>query len=116
VSYVYPHWVSTLGSDFKIYCLVCPVSETATRAYLIHFTSLNAFWRLHKLPVWFRRFIKDRCFGAAQKLLDGLVRQDVLMIEEEQQAFLQNSERKSYELNRALASVQKLIRSQAENG
>jgi hypothetical protein len=40
----------------------------------------------------------------------------VLMIEEEQQAFLQNSERKSYELNRALASVQKLMRSQAENG
>jgi len=116
VSYVYPHWVSTLGNDFKIYCLVCPVSETATRAYLIHFTSLNAFWRLHKLPVWFRRFIKDSCFGAAQKLLDGLVRQDVLMIEEEQQAFLQNSERKSYELNRALASVQKLMRSQAENG
>ncbi|MBD1886409.1 aromatic ring-hydroxylating oxygenase subunit alpha [Microcoleus vaginatus] len=116
VSYIYPHWVSTLGSDFKIYCLVCPVSETATRAYLIHFTSLNAFWRLHKLPVWFRRFIKDSCFGAAQKLLDGLVRQDVLMIEEEQQAFLQNSERKSYELNRALASVQKLMRSQAENG
>jgi len=114
VSYVYPHWVSTLGNDFKIYCLVCPVSETATRAYLIHFTSLNAFWRLHKLPVWFRRFIKDSLFGAAQKLLDGLVRQDVLMIEEEQQAFLQNSEIKSYELNRALVSVQRLIRSQAE--
>lgn len=43
----------------------------------IHFTSLNAFWRLHKLPVWFRRFVKDSLFGAAQKLLDGLVRQDV---------------------------------------
>jgi len=114
VSYVYPHWVSTLGNDFKIYCLVCPVSETATRAYLIHFTSLNAFWRLHKLPVWFRRFIKDSLFSAAQKLLDGLVRQDVLMIEEEQQAFLQNSERKSYELNRALVSVQRLIKNQAE--
>ena len=116
VSYVYPHWVSTLGKDFKIYCLVCPVSETETRAYLIHFTSLNAFWRLHKLPIWFRKFVKDSCFGAAQKLLEGLVRQDVLMIEEEQQAFLQNSERKSYELNRALASVQRLMRSQAENG
>jgi renierapurpurin 18,18'-hydroxylase len=114
VSYVYPHWVSTLGNDFKIYCLVCPVSETVTRAYLIHFTSLNAFWRLHKLPVWFRKFIKDSCFGAAQKLLDGLVRQDVLMIEEEQQAFLQNSERKNYELNRALVSVQRLMRIQAE--
>lgn len=112
VSYIYPHWVSTLGKDFKIYCLVCPVSSTATRAYLIHFTSLNAFWRLHKLPVWFRRFIKDSLFGAAQKLLDGLVRQDVVMIEEEQQAYLSNPERKNYELNRALVSVQRLMRSQ----
>lgn len=114
VSYIYPHWVSTLGKDFKIYCLLCPVSETATRAYLIHFTSLNAFWRLHKLPVWFRKFIKDSLFGSAQKLLDGLVRQDVLMIEEEQQAYLHNPELRNYELNRALVSVQRLMRRQAE--
>lgn len=115
VSYVYPHWVSTLGKDFKIYCLFCPVNQTRTRAYLIHFTSLNAFWRLHKLPVWFRRFVKDSLFGSAQKLLDGLVRQDVQMIEEEQQAYLHNRDRKVYELNRALVSVQRLIRSQAES-
>jgi len=115
VSYVYPHWVSRLGNDFKIYCLLCPVNETETRAYLIHFTSLNAFWRLHKLPVWFRRFVKDSLFGSAQKLLDGLVRQDVQMIEEEQQAYLQNNERKNYELNRALVSVQRLMRNQQPN-
>ncbi|MCL1468711.1 aromatic ring-hydroxylating oxygenase subunit alpha [Argonema galeatum] len=115
VSYVYPHWVSRLGNDFKIYCLLCPVNETETRAYLIHFTSLNAFWRLHKLPVWFRRFVKDSLFGAAQKLLDGLVRQDVQMIEEEQQAYLQNNERKNYELNRSLVSVQRLMRNQQPN-
>lgn len=115
VSYVYPHWVSTLGKDFKIYCLVCPIGLTATRAYLIHFTSLNSFWRLHKLPVWFRRFIKDSLFGAAQKLLDGLVQQDVIMIEEEQQSYLHHPERKNYELNRALVSVQRLMRTQAEN-
>jgi phenylpropionate dioxygenase-like ring-hydroxylating dioxygenase large terminal subunit len=112
VSYVYPHWVSTLGQDFKIYCLFCPINETETRAYLIHFTSLNAFWRLHKLPVWFRRFVKNSLFGSAQKLLDGLVRQDVQMIEEEQQAYLHHPERKGYELNRTLVSVQRLIRSQ----
>ncbi|MBE9179698.1 aromatic ring-hydroxylating dioxygenase subunit alpha [Oculatella sp. LEGE 06141] len=115
VSYVYPHWTSTLGSDFKIYCLVCPISQTATRAYLIHFTSLNAFWRLHKLPVAFRRFVKDSLFGSAQKLLDGLVRQDVLMIEEEQQSYLAHPERKNHELNRALVSVQRLMRTQAHS-
>lgn len=116
VSYIYPHWMSTLGKDFKIYCLLSPVNETQTRAYLIHFTSLNAFWRLHKLPVWFRKFIKDSLFGSAQKLLDGLVLQDVVMIEEEQQAYLKNPERRNYELNRALVSVQRLMRKQAEKG
>ncbi|OUL28237.1 aromatic ring-hydroxylating dioxygenase subunit alpha [Nostoc sp. 106C] len=114
VSYIYPHWASRLGQDFKIYCLLCPVNETQTKAYLVHFTSLNAFWRLHKLPVWFRRFVKDSLFGAAQKLLDGLVVQDVKMIEEEQQAYLQNPDRHNYELNRALVSVQRLMRSQVE--
>ncbi|MBW4646643.1 MAG: aromatic ring-hydroxylating dioxygenase subunit alpha [Goleter apudmare HA4340-LM2] len=115
VSYIYPHWVSKLGNDFKIYCLLCPVNETQTKAYLIHFTSLNAFDKLHKLPIWFRRFVKDSLFDAAKKLLDGLVVQDVKMIEEEQQAYLQNPDRRNYELNRALVSVQRLMRSQIEN-
>ncbi len=114
VSYVYPHWVSRLGEDFKIYCLFCPVSETHTRAYLVHFTSLNAFHRLHKLPVRFRRFVKDSLFGSAQKLLDGLVDEDIPMIEDEQRAYLESPERRPHELNRALVSVQRLIRVQAE--
>jgi phenylpropionate dioxygenase-like ring-hydroxylating dioxygenase large terminal subunit len=114
VSYVYPHWASSLGQDFKIYCLFCPVNETQTRAYLIHFTSLNAFWRLHKLPVWFRRFVKDSLFGSAQKLLNGLVEQDIAMIAQEQQAFLENPQQRTYELNRTIASVQRLIYQQAQ--
>ena len=112
VSYVYPHWVSTLGKDFKIYCLLCPVGPTQTKAYLVHFTSLNAFWRLHQLPIWFRRWIKNSLFGAAKKLLEGLIIQDVQMIEEEQQAYLENPQRHKYELNRALVSVQRLMHSQ----
>lgn len=120
VSYVYPHWASTLGQDFKIYCLFCPIDRVQTRAYLIHFTSLNAFHRLHKLPVDFRRFVKNSLFGSAKKLLDGLVQQDVAMLEDEQQAYLdalQNGQRPAQplELNRALISVQKLIRIQAQS-
>ncbi|MBD3882697.1 aromatic ring-hydroxylating dioxygenase subunit alpha [Phormidium tenue FACHB-886] len=112
VSYLYPHWASTLGQDFKIYCLFCPVHETQTRAYLIHFTSLHAFSRLHKLSERFRRFVKRLCFNAAKGLLEGLIRQDVKMIEQEQQAYLHSPDRRSYELNPALASVQRLIREQ----
>ncbi len=114
VSYVYPHWASRLGDDFKIYCLFCPVDETHTRAYLVHFTSLNAFPNLHKLSPTFRRFLKNRLFGSAQRLLDGLVSQDVPMIEDEQQAYLENPDRRPHELNRALISVQRLIRNQAQ--
>ncbi|MBF2029880.1 MAG: aromatic ring-hydroxylating dioxygenase subunit alpha [Oscillatoriales cyanobacterium C42_A2020_001] len=114
VSYIYPNWASRLGDDFKIFCLFCPVSETHTRAYLVHFTSLNAFHRLHKLPVGFRRFVKNSLFGTANKLLDGLVAQDIPMIEDEQRAYLENPDRRPHELNRALVSVQRLIRVQAE--
>jgi phenylpropionate dioxygenase-like ring-hydroxylating dioxygenase large terminal subunit len=116
VSYVYPHWMSTLGNDFKIYCLLCPVDQTQTHAYLIHFTSLNAFHRLHKLPLALRRFVKNRLFGSAQKLLDGLVRQDVQLLEQEQQAYLQHPNRRNYELNPAIGSVQQLMQQQAERG
>ncbi len=112
VSYIYPHWVSTLGQDFKIYCLFCPLSLTETKAYLIHFTSLNSFWRLHKLPIPFRRFLKNKLLGSAQKLLDGLVEQDINMIEEEQQAYLKKPQQKGYEFNPTLASVQRLIQHQ----
>ncbi len=112
VSYIYPHWASSLGNDFKIYCLFCPINETQTKAYLIHFTSLNAFWRLHKLPVKFRRFVKDSLFNSAKKLLEGLIIQDVEMIEQEQKAFLENKKLRNFELNRTVVAVQKLIRQQ----
>lgn len=113
VSYIYPHWVSTLGEDFKIYCLFCPISPDQTRAYLLHFTSLNAFPNLHKLPVGFRHFVKNSLFNSAKGLLDGLVQQDVIMLEDEQQAYRRRPEL-PHELNRALTSVQRLIRVQAE--
>ncbi len=116
VSYVYPHWAARLGDDFKIYCLFCPEDETHTRAYLLHFTSLNAFDKLHKLPVWFRRFVKNSLFGTARGLLEGLIEQDVQMIRDEQNYYLQHPERRAYELNRALVSVQRLIRNQANQG
>lgn len=76
VSYIYPHWSASLGEDFKIYCLFCPINETRTKAYLVHFTSLQAFKRLHRLPVWFRRLVKNSLFNSAKGLLEGLVRQD----------------------------------------
>jgi hypothetical protein len=114
VSYLYPHWVSTLGADFKIYCLFCPVSPTQTKAYLVHFTSLEAFPKLHKLPIAFRRFLKNRLTGTAKPLLQGLIEQDVRMIAQEQAAFDRHPNRPNVEVNPALAKVQQLIRHQAQ--
>ncbi|MEM8778693.1 MAG: aromatic ring-hydroxylating dioxygenase subunit alpha [Cyanobacteria bacterium P01_G01_bin.49] len=115
VTYHYPHWISTLGNDFVIYCLFCPIDLTRTRAYLIHFTSLNAFWRLHKLPQKIRRFIKNALWGSAQQMLDGLVEQDVTMINQEQEAYLENKQQKTYEFNPTIGQVQKVIKHQAHS-
>ena len=113
VYYYYPHWMSTLGDDFKIYCLFCPVSETHTRAYLLHFTSLGRFPRLHKTPLAVRQFVKRTFTNSASFVLRRLVREDVLMLEQEQQAFEKNPTYRGPELNRALTAVQQLIRQQA---
>lgn len=113
VSYVYPHWTASLGNDFKLYCLLCPIHETAVKAYLIHFTSLNAFDKLHKLPIWFRRFLKNRLADTAKGILENLIEQDVKMMEDEQQAYLNNPDQRNFELNRTVGSVQQLMRYQA---
>lgn len=114
VSYVYPHWRSRLGEDFQLYCLFCPVSSTQTRAFLIHFTSLQGLHWWSKFPIGLRRWVKNRSFNVAQRLLKGLVQQDIAMMEQEQQAYWAQPQRQPYELNRALVSVQRLIRTQAE--
>jgi len=115
VTYDYPNWKSALGEDFKIYCLICPVNERCTDAYLIHYTSLAKFKGLHHLPLPVRRVLKRALANVAKKLLTNLVRQDVLMIEEEQAAFDQDPLRQPFEVNRAIRRVQQLIRRQAVN-
>ena len=112
MSYVYPHWMQALGEDFKLYCLLCPINKTATRAYLVHFTSLKHLQRVQRLPISIRWFINKKSFNIAQSYLDKLVHQDVQMMEEEQQAYLQYPEQRNYEFNPAIASVQRLMRNQ----
>ncbi|HIK45878.1 MAG TPA: aromatic ring-hydroxylating dioxygenase subunit alpha [Leptolyngbyaceae cyanobacterium M65_K2018_010] len=113
VYYHYPHWVATLGKDFKLYCLFGPVDETRTRAYLLHFTSLQQFPKLHQTPLPVRRFFKKSFTNSASFVLRRLIREDVLMLEQEQQAFVAHPSYRGPELNRTLMAVQKLIRQQA---
>ncbi len=114
VRYEYPHWHSWLGNDFRLYCLIAPVSATQTRAYLIHTVSLGAFRDLHRLPIWFRRWVKNRCFNAAKGFLQGLIREDVLMMEQEQQAHLTHPQTRGLEVNPVVGAVQKLIYHEAQ--
>jgi hypothetical protein len=113
VSYHYPHWVATLGEDFKTYGFICPVNQTTTRAYFLHFTSLKALEGFQKLPAWVRRPVRDRLSSSVQGLLHRLISQDVGIVEEEQQAYLAHSRRQGHESNPVLASVQQLIWHQA---
>lgn len=111
--YVYPHWRTTLGDDFTLYCLICPVSATETRAWMVHFTSLEAFPALHRLPDKIRWTVKKSLAHSARPLLKKLVEEDTLMIVQEQQAYLQEPERQYWQTNRTLAAVQRVIRAQA---
>jgi renierapurpurin 18,18'-hydroxylase len=115
VTYDYPNWKSTLGEDFKIYCLICPVNERLTEAYLIHYTSLARFEILNDLPLAFRRLLKRALSNVARRLLANLVRDDVLMIEEEQSAFDTDPDRPPVEVNRTIRRVQQLVQRQAVN-
>ncbi|HEX6440292.1 MAG TPA: aromatic ring-hydroxylating dioxygenase subunit alpha [Candidatus Binatia bacterium] len=113
VTYEYPNWKSALGEDFKIFCLICPVNERLTDAYLIHYTSLAKFKGLNHAPLAVRRLLKRALSNVAKKLLANLVRQDVVMIEDEQAAFDQDPLRQPFEVNRAIRRVQGLVRRQA---
>jgi hypothetical protein len=79
----------------------------------VHTVSLEAFQGLHRLPMWFRRWVKNRCFNAAQGFLQSLIREDVLMMEQEQQAHLAHPQSRGLEVNPVIGSVQKLIHQQA---
>jgi len=116
VTYDYPNWQSSLGDDFKIFCLIRPVHERLTEAYLIHYTSVGKFAGLTNAPPAVRRLVKRALSNVAKRLLANLVRQDVLMIEEEQEAFDTNPFRQPTEINRTVRRVQQLIRRQAAGG
>jgi hypothetical protein len=47
-------------------------------------------------------------------MLEGLIRQDVIMIEQEQEYYSKNPQHRSYEVNPTLGKVQALIRQQAQ--
>jgi len=116
VTYQYPNWKATLGDDFKIFCLIRPVNERFTEAYLIHYTSLARVNGLKRAPLAVRRVVKRALSNVAKRLLANLARQDVLMIEEEQEAFDADPLRQPFEINRTVRRVQQLIRRQAAGG
>ena len=91
------------------------MNERLTDAYLIHYTSLAKFKALYYLPLPVRRVLKRALSNVAKKLLANLVRQDILMIEEEQAAFDQDPLRQPFEVNRAIRRVQQVIRRQTVN-
>jgi hypothetical protein len=82
----------------------------------LHFTSLGRFPKLHKTPIAIRRFFKRAFNNSASFVLRRLVREDVLMLEQEQQAYAAHPTYRGPELNRTLTAVQQLIRRQGAVG
>ncbi len=112
VSYHYPHWLARLGEDFSLCCLFSPIDETRTRIHFMHFTNLERF-PVRDAPRWVQRLIKRSFRNSARFMIHGLLRDDAVMVYEEQQAHLQHPRLQNIELNPALAAVQRLIRQQA---
>ena len=81
VTYDYPNWKSTLGEDFKIFCLICPVNERLTDAYLIHYTSIGKFKALNDLPL---PVVACAALSSPSQHCGQLRPEDVMMIEEKQ--------------------------------
>lgn len=114
VAYQYPHWKASLGEDFVLYGVFCPVGPRRTDLYLVHYTSIHRMQPLPRAPLVIRRAVKRCLNNIARKLLENLLSQDVPMVEEEQCAYDAAPERKPLELNRTVHAVQRLIRSEAE--
>jgi hypothetical protein len=77
--------MATLGEDFKLYCLFCPVERNPyPRLSAALHSHWNRFPNLHKSPLPVRRAFKRSFTNSASHVLRRLMREDVLMLEQEQ--------------------------------
>lgn len=104
IQYQYPHYHSVLENVSSLYLMRLPVSPLETRSFSLLFLKLP-------LPRPLLSFTK--ILGLEKLILNGIfmrfLRQDVEMVESEQQSYLTDPQRQYVEINPAILALQRVI-------
>ncbi|CAA9211438.1 FIG00566099: hypothetical protein [uncultured Coleofasciculus sp.] len=108
VQYRYPHYYAHLEGISTLYLMRLPVGLTESRSFSIFFLKI-------RLPKWLRKRIEP----LLQTILSRFVfmkflKQDIEMMQSEQQTYLKNPQRRYVEINPAIIAVERLIMRQYE--
>lgn len=103
VQYRYPHYYSNLEGVSTLYLMRLPVSPTESRSFALFFFKI-------RLPQW----LPESGKRLLQRFLEKFVfmrflKQDIEMMETEQQTYLKNPQRRYVEINPAIIAIQRLI-------
>ncbi len=108
VDYRYPNYVSHLPGISSLYLMRLPVSPQQSRSFSLLFLNLG-------LPPGLLKILRPVLQPLILNLLVlRFLRQDIEMIESEQENYLKNPQRRYVEVNPAIAAVQRLIVRQYE--
>jgi len=108
VDYRYPHYVSHLPGISSLYLMRLPIAPQESRSFSLLFLKLG-------LPPGLLKILRPVLQPLILNLLVlRFLRQDIEMIESEQENYLRNPQRRYVEVNPAIAAVQRLIVRQYE--
>ena len=108
VDYCYPHYISHLPGISSLYLMRLPISPQESRSFSLLFLKLG-------LPHWLLTMLRPILQPLILNLLVlRFLRQDIEMIESEQENYLKNPQRRYVEVNPAIVAVQRLVVRQYE--
>lgn len=103
VSYRYPNYFTTLENVSALYLMRQPISPVESRSFALFFLKV-------RVPKWLLNPIRPILQPAILHLLFlRFLRQDIEMIESEQENYLKNPQRRYVEVNPAIVAVQRVM-------
>ena len=108
VDYRYPHYINTLQGISTLYLMRLPISPQASRSFAFMFLKI-------RLPQFLVNLLRPVLQPVILHFLFmRFLRQDIEMIESEQENYLSQPQRRYVEVNPAIIAVQRLIMRQYE--
>jgi phenylpropionate dioxygenase-like ring-hydroxylating dioxygenase large terminal subunit len=108
VNYNYPNYINRLEGISSLYLMRLPIAPQQSRSFSLLFLKV-------RLPKWLLNPLRPVLQPAILHLLFlRFLRQDIEMIESEQENYLKNPQRRYVEVNPAIIAVQRLIVRQYE--